>query len=410
MNLSFFVARRYLFSKKSHSAINIISAVSALGIALATAALVCVLSVFNGFRETIGGLYSTFDPQIKVTPAEGKYAEASDPVLQKIRTDNDVAAAAECFEENALILFRGNPIVVKVKGVDDAYSRVTGLDSIVYNEANARCGVPTLEVAGINYALPAVNLASRMGLNFGKLQICAPRRGERINLANPVESFNVDDIFSTGTFFQVNQKRYDENYLITSLDFARRLFEQPGRMTSLELRLKPGADAETVKARLKAVAGGRYNVLTQAEQHEDTFKVMAIEKLMAYFFLTFIVLIACFNLIGSVAMLIIDKRANALIFSSLGMSPRAVSAIFLTESRLVTLLGAVGGIVLGLLLCWLQQTFGLISLGGGEGNFIIDAYPVSVHAVDVAVVLLTVVVVGFVTTWWPVRYLCRRML
>ncbi|MDO4930210.1 MAG: ABC transporter permease [Bacteroidales bacterium] len=411
MNFPFFVARRYLFSKKSHSTINIISAISAGGIAVATMALVCVLSVFNGFRDLIGGLYSAFDPQLEVAPVKGKYADAADPLLQSVREVDGVAAVSECFEENALILYKGNPVVVNVKGVDENFARVTGVDSIIYDQANAHVKMPALSAAGVHYAIPGYGLAARMGIAFGGVQLCAPRRGERINMANPLESFNVDDIFSSDVYFQVNQKRYDESYLMTSIDFARTLFEQPNRLTSLELKLDDGADVDAVKARVEAAVGPGYAVRDRMEQHADTFKVMAIEKLMAYFFLTFIVLIACFNLIGSVSMLIIDKRDNVDTLRSLGMDDRAISRIFLIESRLISFLGAVLGIVLGLVLCYLQQTFGFLQLGSPEGgNFIINAYPVSIRWMDILLVFVTVIVVGFATVWYPVRYLCRRML
>ncbi len=410
MSFPFFVARRYLFSKKSHSTINIISAISALGIAFSTAALVCVLSVFNGFHELIGGLYSAFDPQIEVSPAVGKFADAADERLRSVRRVEGVAIVSESLEENALILYRGNPLVVNIKGVDESFGQVTGIDSIVYNQQNMRVGLPTLSAAEINYAVPGYGLAARMGIDFGKIEICAPRRGERINMANPIESFNVSEIFSSGCYFQVSQKRYDESLLLTSVDFARQLFEQPGKLTSLEVKLKPGADVEAVKERIRTTVGTDYLVRNRMEQHEDTFKVMKLEKLIAYFFLMFIVLIACFNLIGSVSMLIIDKRENADTLRALGMAENDIARIFITESRLITLIGATSGIGLGLLLCWLQITFGFISLGNDEGNFIIDVYPVSVKWTDILLVFVTVIIVGFTIVWYPVRYLCRHML
>ncbi len=410
MNLPFFLARRYLFSKKSHSAINIISGISACGVALATAALICVLSVFNGFRDLIGGLYSTFDPQLEIVPVKGKFVAADDAALRRAVGVQGVALASACLEENALILYRGNPLVVTIKGVDANFGRVTGVDSIVYTPAGASVALPELSVAGLDYAVPGYGMACRMGVDFGQLQICAPRRGERINLVNPVESFNVADIFSTNLYFQVNQRRYDDVYLLTSLDFAQRLFEQEGRVTSLELKLRDGVDADEVERRVAAAAGPGFEVRNRMEQHQETFKVMEVEKLMAYAFLTFIALVACFNIIGSVSMLIIDKRENILTLRSLGMEDRTVSHIFLIESLLITVVGAVCGVLLGLLLCWLQQTFGFLSLGGEEGSFIVDAYPVSVQLLDVVLVFVTVVVVGFLSVCYPVRYLSRRFL
>ena len=408
MNLSLFFARRYLFSRKSHSAINIISGVSALGIAVSTMALVCVLSVFNGFRELIAGLYSAFDPEIELVPLQGKYADANDPALLRAKGVDGVASTSASFEENALILYRGNPLVVTLKGVDEDFGKVTGIDSIVFNTNNMREHFPALSAAGINYAVPGYGLAVRMGINFGQIEICAPRRGAQINMVNPSESFNVDDLFSSGTFFQVNQKRYDDAYLLTSLNFAQELFEQDGKLTSLLLSVKPGYDPEKVKAAVQTAAGTKFKARNRMEQHDETFKVMKIEKLMAYLFLTFIVLVACFNLIGSVAMLIIDKRDDIATLRFLGASDRTITRIFLLEGRLIALAGAVIGIGVGLLLCLLQQQYGLVKLGNSSGNYIVDAYPVSVHPWDVVMVFLTVTVVGWLAVYFPVRYMSRR--
>ena len=407
MRLTLLFARRYLLSKKSHSAINIISAISAGGIAIATMALICVLSVFNGFRELIGGLYSTFDPAIEVVPAHGKYADATDARLQALRRVEGVAHVSETLTEQALILYQGNPQVITVKGIDDAFVAVTGIDSIVHDAGMCPMPLPPLTITGIDYGVPGRGLASRMGIDYGQVQICAPRRG-KINMVNPAESFNVCELFSTSTYFEVKQKTYDDDCMLTSLDFARRLFEQQGMVSALALSVNPGADVERVKAAVKAAAGPDYVVRDRAEQHADTFRVMQIEKLMAYFFLTFIVVIASFNLIGSVAMLIIDKRDNAATLRSLGMDRRRLARIFLTESRMITLIGAIAGVVLGIGLCMVQQHFGLLTLGG-SGAFIVEAYPVSVHVEDVLLVFATVLVVGFATVWWPVHALCRRM-
>ena len=240
VNFPFFIARRYLFSKKSHNAINIISGISVGGVALATMALVCTLSVFNGFRDLISGLYTNFDPQIEVCPAVGKFADADDPLLQKVREHKDVAVVSESLEENAMILFVGRPLIIKLKGVDDNFNHCTNIDSILYLGESLR-GSYVLEAAGVNYGIPSVGLTMQFGcVDYGKLPICAPRKGERINLANPSESFNVDNLHSPGIFFQVHQKTYDENYMLTSINFARDLFEQPGKITSLLLALHPG--------------------------------------------------------------------------------------------------------------------------------------------------------------------------
>lgn len=400
------MARRYLFSKKSHNAINIISAISVLGVAVGTMALVCVLSVFNGFRDLIGGLFTTFDPEIEVTAARGKFISETDTALLHIKSHPDVLTTSACLEDHALILFRGRPTVITLKGVDERFDSVTAIRTILYGDGYYR-----LSNAGVNYGIPGIGLAAQMGgIDYGSLQICAPRKGERVNLANPIESFNADEVNSPGVCFDVNQRKYDENYLIVPIEFARALFEQPGRITQLALRLRPGVDADRVQRELAEIGKGRLVVKNRFEQQEDVFNVMNIEKMMAYLFLTFILLVACFNIIGSVSMLIIDKRNDVTTLRHLGADDRLIFRVFLYEGRFITLLGATIGIVLGLSLCYAQQQFGMLRFGASAGSFIIDAYPVSVHLADVVIVFLTVLIVGFASVWYPVKFLSRRFL
>lgn len=404
IRLPLFMASRYLFSRKRVGAINIISGISVAGVAFSTAALLCTLSVFNGFRDLIGSLYTTFDPPIEVVPSQGKFATADDPVLQQMQQINGVKAVSFCLEDHALILFRGKPTVIILKGVDDHYDQVTGIRSILYGT-----GQYALHRGTLNYGIPGIGLAQIMGgIDYGTLQICAPRKGERINLANPGQSFNADDLTSPQVCFNVNQRKYDENYLITSLRFAQGLFEQPGCVTSMEVNVEPGADVQRIKSQMQQLAGTRFKVLDQFEQQQEVFSVMSIEKTIAYLFLTFILLVACFNIIGSVSMLIIDKRNDILTLRHLGASERSIFRVFLYESRFIALLGAVIGISIGLVLCWLQQSFGFIRMGGENSNFIIEAYPVSIHLTDVALVLATVIVVGFASVWLPIKYQVKK--
>ena len=405
--LPFFVARRYLFSRKRISAINLVSTISVVGVAFGTAALLCTLSVFNGFHDLIGSLYTAFDPEVKIVAAKGKSFAADDPALEAVRRLPEVEAASASYTDNALILFRGNPQVITLKGVDDHFERVTGIRSILYPEN----GTFQLESAGLSYGIPGIGLASMMGsVDYGSIQICAPTRGERINLANPAASFNAEDLYSSGVCFAVSQKQYDEAYMIAPLAFAQRLFEHEGTLTSLELKLKPSADPEQALRRIRQTLGSGFKALNRAEQQEDTFNVMNIEKTMAYFFLTFILLVACFNIVGTVSMLMIDKRADVVTLRSLGADEGLIFRIFLCEGSMISFLGAVAGTLLGLLICYLQQTFGLLSLGGSSGNFIIDAYPVSIHPSDVVIVFFTVLIVGFLAVLYPVKYLTRRFL
>lgn len=404
--LPLFIALRYLFSRKRVGAINIISSISVTGVAFGTAAFLTILSVFNGFHDLIDSLYTSFDPQLEVVPTKGKYATTDNPSLVKIKGLKEVEAASFCLEDNALILFRGRPTVITLKGVDNEYDKVTDIRNILYGT-----GTYELSRGSVNYAIPGIGLASAMGgVDYGSLQICAPRKGERLNITNLTESINADVVSSPKVCFNVNQNKYDSNYLITSLSFAQGLFEQPNCVTGLELKLKKGTDIKHVKNKMQKIGGSEFKVMDRVEQQADVFNVMNFEKLMAYIFLTFILFIVCFNIVGSVSMLIIDKREDVDTLRHMGANDRLIFRIFLYEGQLITTLGAVIGIVVGLALCWVQQCFGIVKMDSSEGSFIIDSYPISIHATDVFIVFATVLVVGYVSVWYIVKYLCKKFL
>ena len=401
MNFELYVARRYLFSKKSTNVINLISAISVIGVAVATMALVVTLSVFNGFSDLVASFFTAFDPQLKVLPVEGKTTPADDPILTELRSLPQVDVATECVEDQALVMYRGTQAMVTVKGVDDNFERLTHIRSILQGS-----GTFQLHAADIQYGILGIRLAYQLGTGYyfdEPLRVFAPRREGQLDLTDPADGFEEDELLSPGVVFEVSQGKYDKGYVLTSIGFARRLFDQQGMVSSLELRLKPGSDFEAVKAEMRRLCGDRYTVLDRYEQQDDTFLIMKIEKLIAYIFLTFILVIACFNIIGSLSMLIIDKRDDVVTLRNLGATDRQISRIFLFEGRLIVLLGAVIGIAFGLLLCWLQQQFGIITMGSSEGAFVVNAYPVSVHPWDVVLVFVTVLAVGFLAVWYPVK-------
>ena len=402
MNFPFFIARRYLFSKKSTNAINIISGISMVGVAVATMALVIVLSVFNGFHDLVASFFTNFDPQIEVVPTRGKSAPADDPALTTIKAMPEVLVATECVTDQALAYYNGRQAMVNVMGVDDNFAQLTHINSILYGQ-----GEFCLQAANLQYGVPGIRLAQTLDLGAqwdGFLTIFAPQReGQLIDMASDADGFVADSLLSPGVVFSVNQAKYDRDYLITSIGFARRIFQMQGMVTSLKLKLKPGADLDAVKQRMQQVSEGRFRVLDRFEQQADTFRIMQIEKVLAYLFLTFILLVACFNIIGSLSMLIIDKKADVQTLRTLGADNRTIARIFLFEGRMISAIGAIVGILLGLLLCWLQQQFGLVSMGESSGTFVVNAYPVSVHYGDVFIVLVTVLVVGWVAAWYPVR-------
>ena len=408
MNFPFYIARRYLFSKKSTHAINVISGISVVGVAVATMALVVTLSVFNGFHDLVASFFTQMDPQLKITPVKGKTAPADDPILTKIRHLPEVEVATECLEEQALAVYGDRQQMVIVKGVEDNFNQLTHIQEILEGDGDFE-----LHAADLSYGIPGLGVAYQLGLGYTyehPLRIYAPRREGQLNMANPTEGFVVDDLYSPGVVFCMKQGKYDKNYILTSIAFMRHLFDLDGRLSSLEIRLKPGSDFERVKSQMEEIAAGKFYVQDRYEQQDDTFRIMKVEKLIAYLFLTFILMIACFNIIGSLSMLIIDKKEDVVTLRNLGATDHQITRIFLFEGRMISAIGAILGVLIGLLLCWLQQQYGIVRLGSSEGSFVVDAYPVSVHPWDIVLIVFTVMAVGFLSVWYPVRYFSRRLL
>ena len=407
MNFPFYIARRYLFSKKSTHAINVISLISVLGVAVATMALVVVLSGFNGFSDLVASFFTNFDPQLKIEATKGKAMPADDPLLVKVKHLPGVEVATECVQDQALAVYHDKQAMVTVKGVEDNFDSLTHISNILYGDGDF-----TLHVANLQYGVIGIRLAQDLGTGVtwqDYLQIYAPQREGQYDASNPTNSFVKDSLVSPGALFQVKQSKYDQGYVITSIDFARRIFNRQGEITSLELRMKPGVDIDNAKEEIQAMLGDKYKVLDRYEQQADTFNIMRIEKLFAYVFLTFILMVACFNIIGSLSMLIIDKKNDVITLRNLGATDGQIRRIFLFEGRMISAAGAVIGIVLGLILCWLQQTYGLVQLGDQAGDFVVNAYPISVHPEDILLIFLTVILVGWLSVWYPVRYMSRKL-
>lgn len=408
-NFSFYVARRYMFSKKSVGAINVISFISVAGVAVGTMALVIVLSVFNGFHDLVASLFTNFDPQIEVVPVKGKTINADAPELDRIRHLDFVDVATDVVEDQAIAVYGDRQRMVTVMGVDENFDQLTNISDILYGDGDF-----TLRVANLYFGVPGIRLAQDLGLGArwaDYLKIYAPvRRGQLTDLDTPTDGFVVDSLLSPGVVYAVNQNKYDRDRIITSIYFARQLFDQDGMLSSLQLRLKPGTDLSTVKREIKAAAGEKFRVLDRFEQQADTFRIMQIEKVLAYVFLTFILIVACFNIISSLSMLIIDKKNDINTLHNLGANDRQIQSIFLYEGRIISAVGALIGIGLGLALCGLQQAFGFVKMGESSGTFIVNAYPVSVHYWDVLVVFITVILIGWAASWIPARRLRKQIL
>ena len=408
MNFPFFIARRYLFSKKSTHVINVISGISIVGVAITTMALVVTLSVFNGFHDLVASFFTSFDPQLKITPAMGKTVASDDPILTQIRQLPQVEVATESVEDMALAIYKGRQAMVIIKGVDDNFDQLTHINEILMGDGDF-----SLHAADLDYGIPGIRLADQLGTGYyydEPMHIYAPRREGQLDMTAPEEAFEEEELYSPGVIFNVKQSKYDKNYILTSISFARRIFAQQGMLSSLELRLKSGSNFDKVKAEIIKICGDKFIVKDRFEQQDDTFKIMKIEKLMAYIFLTFILMVACFNIIGSLSMLIIDKKDDVVTLRNLGASDKQIVRIFLFEGRMISAIGAIIGIIIGLALCWVQQTFGIVALGTSSGNYVVDAYPVSVHPEDIILVFITVLIVGFLSVWYPVNYFAKKLL
>ena len=407
MNLSLYIAKRYLFSKKKHNAINIIAGVSVCGVTLATIALVCTLSIFNGFQEIVTEFFTAFDPELKISAKQGKFFSVEEEKIKSLKAFPEIEVWTETLEEQALVQYKNRQTMVTIKGVTDNFQKLTSIDSLLYGT-----GSFTLQDEVVNYGIMGGELVGTLGTGISPidpLHIYAPKKGARINMANPTTAFNQDYLYSPGVVFVTNQSKYDATYILTSLSFAQKLFAQDNKVSGIELKLKDKKHINKVKKQIEQVLGEDFIVQNRYEQQADIFCIMEIEKFVSYLFLTFILAIACFNVIGSLSMLILDKQEDVNTLRQLGANNQLITRIFLFEGQLISFSGSIMGIILGVTLCLLQQHFGLLSLGG-SGQFIVDAYPVSLHFGDVCLIFITVVVVGFVAVYYPIRYLCKRFI
>lgn len=405
MRFPFYIARRYLFSKKSHNAINIISGISVAGVAFTTMALVCTLSVFNGFHQLVSSLFTAFDPELRISAVQGKVFSPTEKAVREVCTWKEVVVASETLEDHAMVEYNGHQIMATVKGVADNYRELTPMDSILYGE-----GSPLLHDEVAHYAIPGLELLSAIGAPprfLDPLQVYAPIRGKKVNINNPSASFERLDLYSSGLTFAVHQSQYDGSYILTSLSFARQLFQYTDEVSAIGLRLKKGANVEAFRRKAQSALGDGFKVEDRYEQQADTFKIMQLEKFVSYLFLAFILLIVCFNIIGSLSMLILDKKTDIATLRNMGATRQQITRIFLMEGVMITALGAVIGIVLGVVLCGLQQYFGLIKMGN-SGSFIVDTYPVHIQVSDLLLILFTVFVAGVLSVWMPVHRLCQR--
>ena len=398
MKLPLFIAWRYLKSKKSHNVINIISGVSVAGVTIGTMALVVVLSVFNGFESLVVSLFNTFDPQLKVYPATGKtFADSTFPWEQVAETKGLTAQTA-VIEEKVLLRYGTNQYLATLKGVGKNYETWTGLNNMISE------GSLMLEYKGRPLAIPGQGVAYYLGLdldNFARdIEVYAPRRTTNIGL-NPEQAFNRMDIHPAGIFSV--QQDFDSKYMIVPLAFAEEALGYSGELSAVEMAIDSDKNLNRIQDWVQSVVGSNFIVKNRFQQQEMLYKIMRSEKWAIFMILGFILFIATFNVIGSLSMLILEKRKDIAILKSMGAGDKLVKRIFLVQGMMVSFGGALGGMVLGAAICFAQQKFGIVKINTEGGSFLIDAYPVVMQTMDFVYVFLVVSLIGLVAAWLPVR-------
>ena len=402
MKLSLYIAKRYLLAKKSRNAINIISGVSVAGVAVGTMALIIILSVFNGLETMVRSIFNTFDPDIKITSAEGKTFIADTSRLKLLANVEGLSCYSLTIEENALLKYGDKQYIATIKGVDDNYTMVTDIDSTMWEG-----DFVLISDRGRPYAIPGVGVAQYLGIRVNfitPLNIYVPRKDG--SSMNAEDAFNKKYIFPSG-IFQV-EKEYDSKYVYIPLSFARELTEIKEGVTSIEIKFKADANPQSVQKKIKRIFNKGFIVQNRYEQQEIFYKVMKSERLAIFFILTLILIIASFNIIGSLTMLIIEKERDIEILKSLGANSELIRKIFIFEGWLISIIGAVSGIILGFIICWIQQTFGVVKLQ--SETLIMDSYPVVMKLKDFIIVPATVLLIGYWAAWYPVRFLTKKFL
>ncbi len=402
MNLSLFIAKRYLIAKKSHNIINIISLISLSGIVISTMALVIVLSVFNGFEKLVTSLFSTFNPEIQITLKEGKIFSLDKNTENQIRKIQGVVYYNEVIEENALLKYNSNQFIVRMKGVSNEYTKMSRMDTMLVE------GKFLLEHGSNDFAIIGAGVASRLGIDLknslNSLTVYVPRTGNNFSL-DPSNAFNSENILPTGIFSV--QQDIDNKYILFPLRFARKLLDYTNQVTSVELKLDTDADVQNIKSEIQKIIGNKFEVKDRFQQQELLYKIMKSEKLSIFLILSFILFIATVNIIGTLTLLILDKKKDISILTSLGADRFLIKKIFISEGMMIAVIGTVTGIALGCAVCLLQQHFSMVKFP--QGTFIIQAYPVEIQLKDLVIVFSLVIMISFLAVRYPVRRVSKML-
>ncbi len=403
MKLPFYIAKRYLFSKKSHNLINILSGISVVGVMIGTMALIVVLSVFNGLENLITSMYNSFDPDLKIEVQHGKTFHINTFPLQQLTEIEGIASYSEIVEENALLRYKNKQQIVQIKGVDSHYTKVSKVDSSMVE------GNFILQKADVNFMVMGYGIYDMLGIQLTDfataVSVYIPKRGKNISI-DPTEAFNNELIMPSGAFSI--QQDFDTRIVIVPLRFARKMLDYTTEVTSIEISLKAGSDVREVQQKISKLIGNQFVVKNRFQQEEMFYKIIKTEKFAGILILSFILLIAAFNIVGSLSMLIIEKKKDIAILSSLGASHALIKRIFMVEGLLISLSGAIAGMVLGGFICWIQQHYGVIPLEG-SGSFVVKYYPVQLQFLDFIKVTAIVFVIGFFATLYTVGQISKRL-
>jgi len=397
LNLTFYIARRYFKSKKSHHVINIISAVSVVGVTIGTMALIVVLSVFNGFEQLVVSLFNSFNPDIQITLQKGKTFPATEVPQELLKEIPGVLCLTEVLEENALMKYKDKQTIVTLKGVGPEYQRMTGVDTMMAE------GRFLLQRGDQDFTVLGYGIAYYLNANLNDyinpITIFIPNRTGKIG-GGLDQSFNQEIIFPAG-FFSIQQE-FDSKYALMPIRFVRKLLDYQSEITAIEIKLAGDADQRQIQRRIEKAIGEKFQVRNRFQQQELLYNIMKSEKYAIFLILTFILLLATFNVVGSLSMLILDKKKDIAVLQSMGATNRMIKRIFLTEGLMISFIGAASGMILGGILCWIQQSWGLIRMGGPGSTFVVNSYPVRMQPLDFLLVFFTVMLIGYLAAWYPV--------
>jgi ABC-type lipoprotein release transport system permease subunit len=401
VNLPFFIARRYLISKKSHNIINIISAISLVGVLIGSMALIVVLSVFNGLESMVVKNFNAINPDFLITAKIGKVFEEDSLQIQKIKTIDGVSSVARVVDDVTLLTYEEKQYIAHLKGVDDNFGKTNHFDTLIID------GRFALHSGEINYVILGAGVATHLGLKLSSMKAIKAYYPNRLakNLSDPLTAFNTEMLLPVGVFSA--QTESDLTYAIVPLRYMQALTQYDNQLTSIEVYTKPNAKPKQIQTQLARLLGDKFEIKSRYQQEELMYKVMKMENLVVFIILSFILFLATFNIVGTISMLIIEKKKDVEILKNMGADKSLIENIFIAEGVLINLFGGGLGLIIGALICILQQQFGFITMGQDNARYAVNSYPVDMQLVDFLMVFGIITIFGFLSTWIPVKRIIK---